>query len=270
MNKVLETYHFTVLEYLGITSETVEHNIIKENPLFHPFYATLHLSAFSMAMFAKVLHVKMMLLWVALLVLIGSNEALGWLAPAPDSGCSRRRAASLSKSITLKSISSSQLLSRSTRLFTSSKDVNGDDKKISSNKVTEDGVAPNKEMDPITKASWYAVEWFGNAFGKDGTSSKENDNVSFSGPPSSLSETLKRIQLENDRAYFLSGLVDEDIYAPDCVFSDPFVSFEGRERFVTNLANLGSFITKYDAKVLKYEQPDDTTIETKVIDTTKG
>ena len=27
----------------------------------------------------------------------------------------------------------------------------------------------------------------------------------------------------------------------------------GRDRFVENLSNLGSFITKYDAKMLKYE-----------------
>ena len=83
-------------------------------------------------------------------------------------------------------------------------------------------------------------------------------------PPSSIQETLKRIQMDNDRAYFLSGQVDEELYAVDCIFSDPFVSFRGRERFVTNLANLGSFITKYDAKVLTYTQEDATTIQTKV------
>lgn len=63
---------------------------------------------------------------------------------------------------------------------------------------------------------------------------------------------MKRIQLDNDRSYFLSGQVDNEIYQDDCLFADPFVSFRGRDRFVDNLQNLGSFITKYDAKVIKY------------------
>jgi len=45
-------------------------------------------------------------------------------------------------------------------------------------------------------------------------------------------------------------------YDPNCVFADPFVAFEGRQRFVDNLANLGSFITKYNAKVLDYVEGD--------------
>lgn len=121
----------------------------------------------------------------------------------------------------------------------------------------------DSDMNPLTKASWYAVELFGNVFGSD-SATKTTAEIDLSEPPQSLSETLERIQLDNDRSYFLSGEVDRELYAPSCIFRDPFVSFEGRDRFITNLANLGSFITKYDAKVLKYEQPDDTTIETKV------
>jgi hypothetical protein len=129
-------------------------------------------------------------------------------------------------------------------------------------------------MNPITKSSWYAVEWFGKAFGSadkqkqqdNGDDDNDNDNtLDTQSPPKSIEETLQRIKLDNDRSYFLSGEVDEPIYDPDCVFRDPFVSFEGRERFVTNLANLGSFITKYDAKVLKYAQIDNgSTVRTKV------
>jgi hypothetical protein len=59
--------------------------------------------------------------------------------------------------------------------------------------------------------------------------------------PTSLQETLARIQLDNDRSYFLSGKVDTLIYDPDCIFSDPFISFRGRDHFVDHLANLGSF-----------------------------
>lgn len=34
-----------------------------------------------------------------------------------------------------------------------------------------------------------------------------------------------------DRFYFVTGQMDLDLYEPDCVFADPFVAFEGRERF---------------------------------------
>jgi hypothetical protein len=46
--------------------------------------------------------------------------------------------------------------------------------------------------------------------------------------------------------------MDTEIYDEQCEFADPFVSFKGRDRFVDNLSNLGSFITKYDAKLLTY------------------
>ena len=112
-----------------------------------------------------------------------------------------------------------------------------------------------KTKNPLELASWYAVEAFGKAFG----SKNDNGNQAASGaiditkPPSSLEETLKRIQLDNDRSYFLSGEVDRLIYDEDCTFADPFVSFDGRERFIENLSNLGSFITNFDAKMIKYD-----------------
>lgn len=128
------------------------------------------------------------------------------------------------------------------------------------------------DMNPLTKSSWYAVEAFGKVFGNnkknkdkktqsDGLAEEEYD---FSQPPQSLKETLERIKLDNDRAYFLSGQVDEEVYDENCVFRDPFVSFEGRQRFVENLANLGSFITNYSAKVLNYNDEDPTMVQTKV------
>ncbi|KAL3927508.1 MAG: hypothetical protein SGBAC_013059, partial [Bacillariaceae sp.] len=126
------------------------------------------------------------------------------------------------------------------------------------------------DMNPLTKSSWYAVEAFGKVFGNNkknkdkktqsGDPVKEYD---FSQPPQSLKETLERIKLDNDRAYFLSGQVDEEVYDENCVFRDPFVSFEGRQRFVENLANLGSFITNYSAKVLNYNDEDPTMVQTK-------
>lgn len=119
----------------------------------------------------------------------------------------------------------------------------------------------------LTKASWYAVEAFGKVFGSK-NASKDNDDdndLDLTKSPTSLQETLARIQLDNNRSYFLSGKVDTLIYDPDCIFSDPFVSFKGRDRFVDNLANLGSFITKYSAKMIDYTAEESTSsVKTKV------
>mmetsp|Transcript_22269 Transcript_22269/g.49374 ORF Transcript_22269/g.49374 Transcript_22269/m.49374 type:complete len:264 (+) Transcript_22269:62-853(+) len=114
-----------------------------------------------------------------------------------------------------------------------------------------DSTGTTEDMNLLTKSSWYAVEWFGNAFGKSESSSDTAVSQSAT-PPKSLEETVRRINADNDRYYFLSGEIDSYIYDADCVFADPFVSFSGRDRFVENLQNLGSFITKYDARVLKY------------------
>eukprot|EP00557_Chaetoceros_sp_GSL56_P004285 CAMPEP_0176493556 /NCGR_PEP_ID=MMETSP0200_2-20121128/9611_1 /TAXON_ID=947934 /ORGANISM="Chaetoceros sp., Strain GSL56" /LENGTH=258 /DNA_ID=CAMNT_0017891225 /DNA_START=98 /DNA_END=874 /DNA_ORIENTATION=+ len=124
-----------------------------------------------------------------------------------------------------------------------------------------------QDMNPVAQASWYTVEAFGKLFSPlvssaaGGQQQKQqlvqSVSVNTSLPPKSARETLERIRLDNDRQYFLSGLVDELIYDEDCVFSDPFVSFRGRSRFVENLKNLGSFITKYDSKVLQYNVSQD-------------
>lgn len=142
----------------------------------------------------------------------------------------------------------------------------------------EDGdlAGTKTDMNPFTKSVWYGVEKFGQVFGsalnnnnKSGAAISKNDAIDFSAPPSSLDETVRRIRLDNDRSYFLSGEVDKYIYADDCLFADPFVAFRGRDRFVDNLQNLGSFITKYSAKVINYsdvtEKDSDSIIETKIM-----
>ena len=114
-------------------------------------------------------------------------------------------------------------------------------------------------MNPLTRVSWYAVEAFGKAFGDKSKISTQEDAIiiDLEQPPQSMQETFQRIQLDNDRSYFLSGNVDKLIYDNDCVFADPFVSFAGRDRFVDNLQNLGSFITKYSAKMIDYTEEND-------------
>lgn len=108
-----------------------------------------------------------------------------------------------------------------------------------------------KIADPYIKAPWYAVEAFGKVFGSPATGKKSSPSTDQL--PSSVAETLQRIQQDNEREYFLSGDLDLLIYAEDCTFSDPFVSFQGRDRFVENLENLSAFVTSYSAKPLSYD-----------------
>lgn len=92
-----------------------------------------------------------------------------------------------------------------------------------------------KSNNPLELAAWYGVEAFGKIFrqGRNDNNGENNDTANLDAmdltkPPSSLKETLTRIQLDNDRYYFLSGEVDRLIYDENCVFSDPFVSFNGK------------------------------------------
>ena len=128
----------------------------------------------------------------------------------------------------------------------------------------KDGDDP-KTIDPVTKASWYAVEVFGKVFGKKGEAKVEARSTGYStdNPPRSVKETMARIKEDNEREYFLSGQIDKLIYDEQCEFADPFVSFKGRDRFVENLENLGSFITEYSARPLSYEELGENAVQTK-------
>lgn len=163
-------------------------------------------------------------------------------------------------------------LGRRQRIF----QCNGSSRNDNDEGQDDDSAGTKEDMNILTKSSWYAVELFGNVFGKNDQSEDSSETTvlqsSSSSAPISLDETIKRINDDNDRDYFLSGEVDSYIYDVDCVFADPFVSFSGRDRFVQNLQNLGSFITKYDARVLKYSdviyRDDDSNIpivETKIM-----
>jgi len=123
------------------------------------------------------------------------------------------------------------------------------------------------KMNPLTMASWYAVEAFGKIFGSNVSNAmilNDETCIDLARAPTSLQETFDRIQRDNDRSYFLSGEIDKLIYDDQCLFSDPFVAFKGRDRFLDNLARLGSFITNYSANMLDYEAGG-TTVKTRVM-----
>ena len=109
---------------------------------------------------------------------------------------------------------------------------------------------PSQDVDPVAKASWYAVEAFGKLFGSKKPGEEMANVVSLDRQPQSLQETQARIKEDFNRSYFLSGEVDRLIYDEQCTFrcvslssvtsffchshgmvahclslSDPFVSF---------------------------------------------
>lgn len=47
----------------------------------------------------------------------------------------------------------------------------------------------------------------------------------------SREEAVARLKTDFDRFYFVTGQMDLDLYEEDCTFSDPFVAFQGRQRF---------------------------------------
>ena len=54
--------------------------------------------------------------------------------------------------------------------------------------------AEGKGIDPVAKASWYAVEAFGNLFGKKKNREEAPNVISLDRPPQTLLETRKRIR----------------------------------------------------------------------------
>lgn len=42
---------------------------------------------------------------------------------------------------------------------------------------------------------------------------------------------MARLKTDFDRFYFVTGQMDLDLYEEDCTFADPFVAFDGRQRF---------------------------------------
>lgn len=59
---------------------------------------------------------------------------------------------------------------------------------------------------------------------------------------------LASIREDYDVNYFISGQGSMAGYAPDCTFADPFVSFQGVERFRRNVSNLGGLMSQVRAE----------------------
>lgn len=80
----------------------------------------------------------------------------------------------------------------------------------------------------------YGSELFGNIIGlgkkTTGESSLDVADESRSAPIS-RADAVVRLKTDFDRFYFVTGQMDLDLYEEDCTFADPFVAFQGRQRF---------------------------------------
>lgn len=99
-----------------------------------------------------------------------------------------------------------------------------------------------EEMDVATRGVWYLTEAFGTVAAA--LRGPPPPPPPMEPPPADLDESIERLVRdyagtdEDPRPYFLTGRMDVALYDEDCEFADPFVSFNGRERFVDNLSNL--------------------------------
>ena len=112
----------------------------------------------------------------------------------------------------------------------------------------------DEDIDPATKSVWFATELFGQIAAK---LNPPPPPPPTDPPPKDLDESIDRLVAdyagteEDPRPYFLTGRMDVALYDPDCEFADPFVAFNGRQRFVDNLQNLaGGFITESSTRTL--------------------
>ena len=115
----------------------------------------------------------------------------------------------------------------------------------------------SQDVTPMLRAVWSATEVLGNAaaaLSGSGKNKKRGDEGSLPVRAKlTEEEALQSLRDEYERAYFLSGEIDMSLFEEDCLFSDPFAGFRGKERFKNNLENLGLFISKSQAKLLKLE-----------------
>ncbi|KAK4273546.1 hypothetical protein QN277_021927 [Acacia crassicarpa] len=73
-------------------------------------------------------------------------------------------------------------------------------------------------------------------------------------PVSSVDDVLNIIQSDYMNAYFVTGNFTPSIYAEDCIFEDPTISFRGRELYGRNLKLLVPFFDSASITLQKIEK----------------
>jgi hypothetical protein len=110
-----------------------------------------------------------------------------------------------------------------------------------------------QEASPLLSAVWIGTEMMGNiarAFAKEETSLS---SIEVLQGPKSWKEASQRLKMDYKRNYFVTGECDTNLYDENCLFADPFTSFKGRDRFISNLQNLGLFVSGWNIRMLSFE-----------------
>ncbi|EFN57785.1 hypothetical protein CHLNCDRAFT_143130 [Chlorella variabilis] len=115
------------------------------------------------------------------------------------------------------------------------------------------------------------AEAFGNVVGALKSSKKQGqlrqqEASKLDGP--SLAEQQAGAALKREQAlaliredfiqnYFVTGQGALAAYDPDCLFADPFASFNGTARFKRNVSNLGGLLTDIDLTLTDWQEGED-------------
>ena len=98
----------------------------------------------------------------------------------------------------------------------------------------------------IAKKVVFSLTSLSNRLGIDSKSSADDFTYTYKNEMG-ISDAYLVHSLREDfrRGYLFSGEIDPEIYATDCLFTDPTLSFSGLNTFRRNIANLKPIIEKY-------------------------
>lgn len=122
------------------------------------------------------------------------------------------------------------------------------------------GSKDRKEADAFLKAVWYGAEGFGDVLasiqGKKMLNRSDEQGEGTS-RPIERREVLQMLRDDYDKCYFISGLGEMSAYDPNCTFADPFVSFNGVDRFKKNVGNLGSLMQDVKLEITDWRESEE-------------
>lgn len=111
-----------------------------------------------------------------------------------------------------------------------------DDDDVSTSTYEESGAAPRGVVSSLTGVA----NFFMGAIRVEGDDGNGNDDRDLNGPPPSSPRELLEIVRDDYvvHNYLWTGNVYAPAFAKNCRFTDPTISFVGRDRFVSNVQNL--------------------------------
>jgi len=70
----------------------------------------------------------------------------------------------------------------------------------------------------------------------------------------SRADVVAELKADYAENYFISGRGLMRAYEENCTFADPFVSFDGKDRFIKNVSNLGPLLEDVDLVITAFEE----------------